>query len=219
MVCCLSILDSRCGNYLGGNSAGVNTQAASSNQTMKRIAAAVKSRFRMTQHCSPSSASLSAAIRLSYSRWMHNMREVTAPLISLLLMVGSPLASAGEVDRRFEGVWVGVETFQVFANFMQKGEAPVQKSVVIAVGDGGRVMAVAQGFGYGRYEITARSKGNTLEFQRSGSATMDIGRTSGTLVLSPDGNTMKEKGFAFLPGTPNPVMCNITATLRRQNKR
>jgi hypothetical protein len=150
---------------------------------------------------------------------MYNARRRAALLGFVFLIRAALFASAGEVDRRLEGIWVGVETFQVFANFMQKGEAPVQKSVVIAVGDGGRIMAVAQGFGYGRYEVTPRSKGNTLEFQRSGSATMEIGRASGTLVLSPDGNTTKERGFAFLPGTPNPVMCNITATLRRQGKK
>ena len=150
---------------------------------------------------------------------MHNMRKLTALLYFVVLIVGARFASAGEVDRRFEGIWVGVETFQVPANFMQWGEAPMQKPVVIAIGDSGKLIAVAQGFGFGRYEVLAKSNGNTLSFRRFGRPSLTEGRHEGTLVLAFDGNTITEKGFALLPGAPHPVMCHITATLRRQGKK
>src|SRR5690349_12710154 len=96
----------------------------------------------------------------------------------LLLMFSSVTRFAyGGVDPRFEGVWVGVETFNVPANFMQKGEAPFQKAVVIAVGDAGRLVGVVQGFGVARYQIwEQRTKGNTLAFRSLGGPSLDVGR-------------------------------------------
>jgi hypothetical protein len=150
---------------------------------------------------------------------MQNMRHLTALLYIAVVILGVGFASAGEVDRRFEGIWVGVETFQVPANFMQWGEAPSQKPVAIAIGDSGRIIAVAQGFGFGRYEVQANSSGNTLFFRRFAGASLSEGRLGGGLVLASDGNTLTEKGSAFLPGAAHPVMCHITATLRRQGKK
>jgi hypothetical protein len=148
---------------------------------------------------------------------MRRLRQLSA---FLFLFLSGHFICAGEVDRRFEGIWTGVETFQVPAMRIQKGEAPFQKPVVIAIGDSGKIIAVAQGVGYGRYEVSAqRSKGNTLTFERFGSANLNVGRANGTLTLSSDGNTLTEKGFALLPGMSNPVMCNITATLHRQGKK
>lgn len=145
------------------------------------------------------------------------MKQLVQILIFLCL---ARLGYAGEVDPRFEGIWVGIETFQAPANFMQKGEAPFQKAVVIAIRDLGKLVGVVQGVGVGRYQIwEQRTKGNTLGFRRFGPPNLDVGRHEGTLTLSPDGNTVTEKGFALVPGTPNPLMCNITATLHRQGKK
>ncbi len=141
----------------------------------------------------------------------------------MLLLIISSLtcfAYAGGVDPRFEGVWVGVETFQVPANFMQKGEAPFQKAVVIAIGDAGRLVGVVQGVGVARYQIwEQRTKGNTLAFRSFGGPSLDVGRHEGILTLSADGNVVTEKGSALVAGSSHPVLCQITATLHRQGKK
>jgi hypothetical protein len=151
---------------------------------------------------------------------MQNTRQLSVLLYVAIAIVGLRIAFASQLDRRFEGIWVGVETFQVPANFMQWGEAPSQKPVVIAIGDSGRIIAVAQGFGFGRYQVQGNSSGNTLLFKQFGGASLSEGRLGGGLTLSPDGNTITEKGEAFLlAGGPHPVMCHITATLHRQGKK
>jgi hypothetical protein len=43
-------------------------------------------------------------------------------LLSVATITGFCSALAGQPDARFEGVWVGSETFQATANFMQKGQ-------------------------------------------------------------------------------------------------
>jgi len=146
-------------------------------------------------------------------------RQLKAALSLVVLTATARFASAGEVDHRFEGIWVGVETLQVPANFMQWGEAPSQKHVMIAIGDLGKIIAVAQGFGFGRYEVQAKSNGNTLYFRQFGQASLSEGRHEGILTLEPDGNTITEKGSGLLPGAPHPVLCHITATLHRQGKK
>src|ERR1700736_2037670 len=146
-------------------------------------------------------------------------RQLTQFLILLFLIESTCFVCAGEVDRRFEGIWVGVETFQIPAMNIQKGEAPFQKPVIIAVGEKGMIMAVVQGFGSGRYDVLAKSNGDTLSFRRFGTPSINVGRVEDTLTLLPDRNTLKEKGMALLPGTSFPVTCNITATLHRQDKR
>jgi|SRR5689334_12837165 len=161
---------------------------------------------------------------------MDNRLPAAAPLALVILITGALFASAGEVDHRFEGIWTGVETLQIPATPGQQGYPPIQKPVIIAVGDSGRIMAVAQGFGFGRYEVLGQSNGETLSFRSFGSGFTDrlrfkipVGsqfdcparRFSGTLTLSPDGNTLTEKGQAFVER----LSCNITATLHRQGKR
>src|ERR1700730_12191770 len=134
-------------------------------------------------------------------------------------------AFAADHDPRVEGFWTGVETFQIPANFMQKGEAPVQKAVFFAIGDSGKIIAVVHGFDPGRYEVVlTKSSSDTLNFRAftkpAGlNPSMHIGRAEGRLVISPDGNTLTEKGFALLPGTSIPVGCHITAVLHRKTKK
>ncbi len=50
---------------------------------------------------------------------------------SLLLSLGLSVASAGQPDPRFYGIWVGVETYEIPAHGAphgQWGKAPVKKS-------------------------------------------------------------------------------------------
>jgi hypothetical protein len=142
-------------------------------------------------------------------------------LVLLLIFLSVTRVAYGGVDPRFEGVWVGVETFQVPANFMQKGEAPFQKPVVIAVGDAGRLVGVVQGFGVARYQIwEQRTKGNTLAFRSLSGPSLDVGRHEGILTLSSDGNVVTEKGSGLVAGSSgHPVFCQITATLHRRGRK
>jgi len=93
------------------------------------------------------------------------MRRLIQLSAFLLLFLSGHFVRAGEVDHRFEGIWTGVETFQIPATPGQQGYPPLQKPVVIAVGESGRIMAVAQGFDFGRYEVLAESNGDTLRFK------------------------------------------------------
>jgi hypothetical protein len=151
------------------------------------------------------------------------MRRLIQFSAFLLLFLSAHFVRAGEVDPRFEGIWVGVETFQVPASLAQIGSAPFQKPVVIAIGDSGKIIGVVQGFCYGRYEVWGdRSSGNRLQFKLLGfhNALLNAPvRSLGTLTLSADGNSITEKGFGALPGIPRPVICVITATLHRQGKK
>jgi hypothetical protein len=67
---------------------------------------------------------------------------------SLLLSLGLSVASAGQPNPRFYGIWVGVETYEIPAHggpHARQGEPPVKKSVVIEVGDSGQTLAFGQG--------------------------------------------------------------------------
>ncbi len=148
---------------------------------------------------------------------------------SLLLSLGLSVASAGQPDPRFYGIWVGVETYEIPAHGGpngQWGEAPVKKSAVIGIGDSGQTLAFGQGLLQGRVEISPRWGENSLDFRVSSSAfwlgmsqKVVLGRTHGRLVLSADGNTLTETAFALLPGRPFAVTCNISGMFHRQGKK
>src|ERR1041385_4301378 len=117
--------------------------------------------------------------------------------IGVLVGLGMHIACAGEPDPRFYGVWGGVETYHIWAHGGpggQWGQAPVKQSAEIGVGDSGKVFAVGQGFGRGRYEISPRWGRNTLNFQvisgpslytsRTYEPMTYFGRDHGKLVLS-----------------------------------
>ena len=150
---------------------------------------------------------------------------------SLLVSTGLLPAVAGQPDPRFEGIWKGVETYQVPAKLNQIGAAPIQRLAVIAIGNSGKTLAVVQGLYPGRYEVSPNwltrngswwvSQGNTLVFAMFDS----LSRSSGSiqyyrgpcrLVLSPEGNTLTETGVGRLPYN---VSCEITATFHRQGKK
>ena len=145
---------------------------------------------------------------------------------NLLLSLGLSVASAGQPDPRFYGIWVGVETYEIPANVCQWGQAPVKKSAEIGIGDSGQTLAVGQGLLGGRFEISPRWGKNTLYFRLRNSTvavgartSVVLGRNHGTLRLSADGNTLTETAVALLPGTPSEVTCNISGTFYRKGKK
>lgn len=126
-------------------------------------------------------------------------------------------AQAGTPDPRFEGVWVGNETYTVNLSSTQlAGSEPVRTSAAIVIGPGGKEFGVIEGLGPGKYLTTSRSNGNKLIFASHLSGT---GRTSGTFELSADGNTITENGFGLLPGRPYAVECSIKGTFHRKAKK
>jgi hypothetical protein len=92
----------------------------------------------------------------------------------LLLSLGLSAAFAGQPDPRFEGVWVGVETYQIYSHagrgYMVWGGAPAQTAPEIGIGDSGKIFAVGEGMGPGRYEVSPRWGKNTLTYNISNRA-------------------------------------------------
>jgi hypothetical protein len=120
-------------------------------------------------------------------------------------------AGAGPLDPRFDGRWVGVETFQYHSAYEGWAGKTPQMTAVIVIAESGTMVGVVGGFAPGRYLISPKSKGNTIMF--------DSALRRAKLVLSPDGNTMKEDGNAavFVPHRGN-VLCQVMATFRRVGK-
>ena len=149
------------------------------------------------------------------------MKHALALLIAI--SVGTQ-AFAGDPDPRFEGVWKGVETFQVPANLAQVSGAPIQKPTVIAIGDRGRILAVVQGLYPGRYKVLT-SWSSARRGAPSGSRMAfttfphlirgSLYRSQCELELSADGKTLIEYGLAGLSGVPHPVFCEITGVFHR----
>jgi hypothetical protein len=143
------------------------------------------------------------------------MRQLAAFLGLVLLMASGRSAFAGRVDPRFEGVWVGLETFQISANLAQKGDT-FSKATTLAIGESGKILGILDGPFRARYTVSEQaSGGNTLVFFG--------GHRASTLLLSRDGNTLTEKGNAHLPairGNSNTfVSSTVTATFHRQGKK
>ena len=136
--------------------------------------------------------------------------------IGLVFLLVLSTALAGRPDPRFEGVWVGTETYQAYNSATQFGGEPVHMTAMIAIGEGGKVFGVLQGLGPGKYETSSSSDGNKLKFHSTLSGT---GRSSLTFVLSADGNTITETGFGLLPATRAAVNCSISGTLHRRAKK
>jgi len=153
------------------------------------------------------------------------MNTTRAAIVTLLLVVCAQLSFAKDPDPRFEGIWKGVEIFQVSASLAQVGSAPIQKSAVIAIGDSGHTLAVVQGMYPGRYKVLTKwfsnrrgaSTDNALAFAMFEPPHTALYRGQCELVLSPDGNTITENGIAFVPGVPRPVWVDVTGTFHRQS--
>src|ERR1044071_2706240 len=110
---------------------------------------------------------------------------------SLLIVLGISLALAAELDPRFEGVWVGRETYKVEASATQQGFPPDTMEAAIVIDPKSRMFGVIEGLGKGKYAATKDSNGTTLRFS---SNLTGSGRNKLTLTLSGDGNTITESG-------------------------
>jgi hypothetical protein len=157
---------------------------------------------------------------------------------SFLFGVGLSAAIAGQPDARFDGIWVGVETYVIYGHAgagAQEGWGPVKKPTVIGIADYGKTFAVGQGFQQGRFEISPSWGKNTLRFSVISGPSLYgslpswsrlpplarpayYGRTRGELVMSADGNALTETAVAVLLGRPSSVTCNISGTFHRQGK-
>ena len=116
-------------------------------------------------------------------------------LISLFvgLLYAIPAAAA---DNRFDGVWVGTES-AIGQEFRGGSRLPsaVKKPAKIVIAQGGALLGVVEGYGPGRY-TDIRRDGDTIVFR--------AGNRTGRVSLSPDGQTLMEKGV--IPGF---LMMNI----------
>jgi len=132
-------------------------------------------------------------------------------------------ASAGQPGSQFDGVWVGVEHYQVYSHagrgYIVYGSAPRQQPAQIGFADSGKIFAVGEGFMPGRYELSVSGKGNTLSFEVTRRPLFpSYGRARGKFVLSADGNTLTETATAIVPASRGTVTCNITGTFHRKGK-
>jgi hypothetical protein len=136
-------------------------------------------------------------------------------LAALLSILGFSISLAGDLDPRFEGIWVGTETYQIEASRTQDGRPPHRMEAMIVIDPAGKAFGVLAGLGKGKYEATKNSSGTKLDFnsQRTGS-----GRHKLTFVLSPDGTTISESGFGTYPCKPYACTCRITGTFHRKGK-
>jgi hypothetical protein len=116
--------------------------------------------------------------------------KVKVPAIFLLMSLFVSIASAGQVDPRFDGKWVGVEIFRPASSVRVTWKTP-QVKTMIGIAQSGQMLGVLSGFLPGRYSISPKSDGNTLMFYGSNGRQ---GRNECTLKLSADGNTFEEMG-------------------------
>ena len=105
-----------------------------------------------------------------------------------LLLTLTCILAAASGDTRFDGIWVGTESvIGEETDGLLKSEAYAEKQPAkIIIAEGGRLLGVAEGRGVGRYDNVQHS-GNTLVFRSP--------NRIGELTLSPDGQTMTEKGL------------------------
>jgi hypothetical protein len=100
------------------------------------------------------------------------------------------IASAGQVDPRFDGKWAGLEAFR--STTPRVSWRIPQRPTVIGIAQSGKILAVLSGFLPGRYpNISPQSRGNTLIFYGSDGFEE---RKYCRLKLSADGNTFEEMG-------------------------
>ena len=106
------------------------------------------------------------------------------------LLAASLFASgsfAGDVDPRFDGRWVGTETFQYgTAGFWRTaggGATLVRFQTVLGISDHGKTVGITKGYAPERYEVVpAKSGGNKLEFQMLATETIFVSRAGSTVL-------------------------------------
>src|SRR5262249_12700470 len=129
----------------------------------------------------------------SISRSAHEDRENSSTmspklLLSILIIAVALLrTNASAADNRFDGVWVGTESImmQEFHGSVHSEPFAKKTAAKIVIAQGGTLLGVLEGYGPGRYNDVKRV-GNTIVFH--------AGVRTGQLSLSPDGQTMIEKG-------------------------
>ena len=138
------------------------------------------------------------------------LKTITA---SLLILLGISIALAAELDPRFEGVWMGMESYKIEASATQPGYAPERMEAALVIDPKGRQFGVIEGLGKGKYLASKDSSGTTLKFS---SNLTGSGRNKLTLTLSADGNTITESGFGTYPCKPYACTCSISGTFHRR---
>lgn len=113
-----------------------------------------------------------------------NIKLFLIPAIGVAAFV-RPDAHAA--DNRFDGVWVGTEAVmrQDFHGFQHSDPYAHKTSAKIVIAQGGTLLGVLEGYGPGRYNDVKRV-GDTIVFH--------AGVRTSQLSLSPDGQTLVEKG-------------------------
>jgi len=142
--------------------------------------------------------------------------KATIFAIILLLILGFAISFAGELDPRFEGVWVGTESYEIETSRTQQAYPAQRMEAMIVIDPGSKAFGVLAGLGKGKYEGTKDSSGTKLNFR---SHLTGSGRNQITLVLSADGSTITETGFGTYPCKPYACTCRITGTLHRKGKK
>ncbi len=114
---------------------------------------------------------------------MNTKSIVILSIAAVALLRSTSLAT----DNRFDGTWVGTETVmgQEFHGFQHSEKFAHNTPAKIVIAQGGALLGVIEGYGPGRYNDVKRV-GNTIVFQ--------AGNRTGQLSLSPDGQTLVEKG-------------------------
>jgi hypothetical protein len=132
--------------------------------------------------------------------------KLLAAILLLLPIVNPTVATGGELDPRFDGKWVGVETMMYNdGHFTLAGKAP-QMNTMVAIANSGQLFGIVEGFAPGRYLISDKSQGNRIIVESS--------QRSCKFVLSADGNTVKEDGNIFL----HRIRYQVWATFHRIGK-
>src|SRR5437016_3965752 len=96
----------------------------------------------------------------------HLMRfqKMKAKFLSIFLLCFASALSAGEIDPRFDGKWVGSEKFSYRAG----GNTITAPSPVIGIAEHGKLLGVLSGWVAGRYEVSPESRGNRLVYRMPG---------------------------------------------------
>jgi hypothetical protein len=140
--------------------------------------------------------------------------KAKVPVIFLLTNLFVSIASAGEVDARFDGKWIGVEIFPLTSKAYSLLSKVPRVTTVIAIAQSGTMLGVLSGFVPGQYPISPKSGGKTLIFR--GANGRGEGRNDCRLELSADGNTFKEMGSVVISVPPRGfVSAQVYGTFHR----
>jgi hypothetical protein len=132
----------------------------------------------------------------------------TELFFGVLLSAGLLPLCAAQSDQRLDGIWIGTEKLLVARTDCPKPSHETLPAE-IAVAQGGSLLAVVEGYGFGRY-IDIHWSGDTLVFQNAN-------KRRGELRLSPDGKTLIEKGFVRRTATGfTPCVDELTGTFHRE---